>query len=385
MTGGMTGGATGGMTGGAGDAGRMDRIRDDLLDLMQIPGLSGHEDRVRRAIAGRLAALGVETRTDRLGNLVAHFPGTGPRVMVFTHMDQLGFIIRRIEPGGLIRLERLGGVPERALAAQEVLICVGEGRDIPAVIGAKSHHATEPGEKYTVIPYADLYVDAGYRSAAEAEAAGIRIGLPVVYAPRAMPLAHARVTGTSIDDRAGCAVLLDLARALQARRAGPPVDLAFTVQEEFNLRGALPLAQTLAPDIAIQIDLALTSDTPDMAARGDVALGGGPGMSLYSFHGRGTLNGVIPHPALVAHFEQTARDQNIPLQRSAGAGILTDLSYVQHVGQGVAAIDMCFPMRYSHSAREMCDLNDLVALARLLDAALAGIGPEFSLDRDLYT
>ena len=29
-------------------------------------------------------------------------------------------------------------------------------------------------------------------------------------------------------------------------------------------------------------------------------------MSLYSFHGRGTLNGTIPHPALVALFDETA-------------------------------------------------------------------------------
>ena len=84
------------------------RIKHDLMDLMMIPGLSGHEDRVRRDLSGRLSAIGVESRSDRLGNLVAHFPGDGPRVMLFTHMDQLGFIVRQIEADGLIRLERLG-------------------------------------------------------------------------------------------------------------------------------------------------------------------------------------------------------------------------------------------------------------------------------------
>ena len=105
-----------------------DRIKRDLMDLMKVPGLSGHEDRVRRDLRDRLDAIGVESRSDRLGNLVAHFPGDGPRVMLFTHMDQLGFIVRKIEADGRIRLERLGGVPERALAAQEVLICVGKGQ-----------------------------------------------------------------------------------------------------------------------------------------------------------------------------------------------------------------------------------------------------------------
>ena len=362
-----------------------DRIKRDLMDLMLVPGLSGYEDRVRRSIAASLSSLGVETRTDPLGNLVASFPGDGPSVMLFTHMDQLGFIVRRIEANGLIRIERLGGVPERALAAQNVLICVAEGRDVSGIIANKSHHATTPDEKYNVLPYTELYIDTGMTSAVEVEAAGIRIGTPVVYAPQVTELANERITGTSVDDRAGCAVLLEMARLLAARDGGPPVHLAFTVQEEFNLRGAQPLAQTLLPDIAIQLDLILATDTPDMAARGDVALGGGPAMSLYSFHGRGTLNGVIPHPAMVDLFEKTAQAEGIALQRSAHIGALTDLSYVQLVGKGVASIDMGFPMRYSHSSLELCDLNDLVALTQLLDAALAQIGPQFSLNRDDYT
>ena len=152
------------------------RIKHDLMDLMMIPGLSGHEDRVRRDLRDRLGAIGVESRSDRLGNLVAHFPGEGLRVMLFTHMDQLGFIVRRIEADGLIRLERLGGVPERALASQQVLICVGEGRDVSGIIANKSHHATTPSEKYQVTPYAELYVDTGMSSASEVGAAGICIG-----------------------------------------------------------------------------------------------------------------------------------------------------------------------------------------------------------------
>ncbi|HAJ83383.1 MAG TPA: peptidase M42 [Rhodobacteraceae bacterium] len=361
------------------------RIKHDLMDLMMIPGLSGHEDRVRRDLRDRLGAIGVESRSDRLGNLVAHFPGEGLRVMLFTHMDQLGFIVRHIEADGLIRLERLGGVPERALASQEVLICVGEGRDVSGIIANKSHHATTPSEKYQVTPYAELYVDTGLSSASEVEAAGICIGAPVVYAPQAVELSGNRICGTSIDDRAGCAVLLEVARLLKNRTSGPPVDLAFTVLEEFNLRGALPLAQSLLPDIAIQLDLMLATDTPDMEARGEMVLGGGAGMSMYSFHGRGTLNGVIPHPAMVDLFERAANAKDISLQRSAQVGVLTDLSYVQLVGEGVASIDMGFPMRYSHSARELCDLTDLVSLAKLLDAAVHQIGQKFSLNRDEYT
>ena len=353
---------------------------------MMIPGLSGHEGRVRRRLAGELEALGLTPRTDRLGNLIATAPGDAdrPSVMLFAHMDQLGFVVRKIESNGLIRVERLGGVPERALASQEVLLCVAKGRDVYGVIGNKSHHATSPEEKYRVVPYSELYVDAGFSRAEDVLAAGIDIGAPVVYAPRVVALADERIAGSSVDDRAGCAVIVEVARALLASPDRPTIHFVFSVQEEFNLRGAVTAAQALLPDIAIQLDLTLATDTPDMAARGNVALGGGPAMSLYSFHGRGTLNGTIPHPALVALFAQTARDERIALQRSAQVGILTDSSYVQLVHKGVAAIDLGFPCRYTHSSREMCDLGDLEGLTRLLVAALGRIDRNFSLDCDDY-
>jgi putative aminopeptidase FrvX len=351
---------------------------------MLIPGLSGHEGRVRRYLKEQLTALDLPTRSDRQGNLVAELPGTAgaSKVMLFAHMDQLGFVVRKVEADGFLRVERLGGVPERALASQAVLLCVGEGRDRPGAIANKSHHATTPEEKYRVVPYQEVYVDAGFASADAVRAAGIDIGTPVVYLPRSVALDGDRIAGTSIDDRAGCAVMVEVARALRQMESRPTLQLVFSVQEEFNLRGALPAAQALQPDIAIQLDLVLATDTPDMGYRGEVRLGGGPAMSLYSFHGRGTLNGTIPHPALTRLFEETATALDLGLQRSAHTGALTDSSYVQLVGGGVASIDLGFPIRASHSSMEVCDLGDLEQLARLLIAGIASIDAGFSLDRD---
>ena len=282
---------------------------------------------MRRRLAAEMAGLGLAATTDRLGNLIATAEGdpSRPSVMLFAHMDQLGFVVRKIEASGFLRLERLGGVPERALAAQELLICVGEGRDVRAVIGNKSHHATSPEDKYRVVPYQEILVDAGFSSAEAALSAGVKIGSPVVYAPKAFALAG-RPDRRDIGRRS---------RRLRGRRRGraaaravsqrPTIHFVFSTQEEYNLRGAMAAAQALKPDIAIQLDLMLATDTPDMQARGDLALGGGPGMSLYSFHGRGTLNGTIPHPALVSLFEGAARDAGLPLQRSAQVGVLTEL------------------------------------------------------------
>jgi putative aminopeptidase FrvX len=266
-----------------------------------------------------------------------------------------------------------------------VLFCVGEGRDVHGVIANKSHHATPAEEKYKVTPYAELFIDVGAESAADVKALGIEIGTPVVYAPRVIHLNENRVIGTSVDDRAGCAVVMEVARQLAKGGPRPTVHFVFAVLEEFNLRGAMVAAQAIKPDIAIQLDIGLNADTPDMAHRGEIQLGGGPAISLYSFHGRGTLNGTIPHPALPKLFSDTAASEAIQLQRTAHTGALTDSSYVQLVNEGVACIDVCFPCRYTHTALEMCDLRDLESLTALLVAAIGRINKDFSLDRDLYT
>ena len=186
-----------------------DRIKYWTESLMMIPGLSGFEGNVRRYIKAELKALGLSSRTDMLGNLIATIEGNPklPSVMLIGHMDQLGLIVRKIEASGMIRAERVGGVPERALAAHEVLLCLGQGRTLPGIIANKSHHATTPEEKYRVVPYQELYIDCGFRSAEEAVAAGINIGTPIVYAPNVVQLAGGRIGGTSVDDRAACASL----------------------------------------------------------------------------------------------------------------------------------------------------------------------------------
>ena len=358
------------------------RIKSDLMELMMVPGLSGHEDLIRAEIRKKLEAEDIQCASDRLGNLISTFKGgEGPSVMVFAHMDQLGFIVRKINDDGIIKVVRMGGVPERALLSQSVILYSKNKPYIDGIIYNKSHHITEPNEKYFVPKAAEISIDTGLRSKLEVEQHGIKIGSPVVYKPQSLEMKNDCIAGTSIDDRAGCAVLIELARHLKKRKNGPTVHIVFSVQEEFNLRGAMSAAHQVKPDIAIQIDLMLATDTPETQDYGEMELGKGPGMSLFSFHGRGTLNGVIPHPSLVDLMEQSADLKNIKLQRSAQVGVLTDLSYIQQLGNGVASIDMGFPMRNSHSSLEICNINDLVSLEVLLETALSNITSEFSLIR----
>tara|TARA_Y100000590_G_scaffold333565_1_gene379449 strand:+ start:1211 stop:2311 length:1101 start_codon:yes stop_codon:yes gene_type:complete len=361
----------------------LESIKNTLSDLCLISGLSGHEDQVRLYIQSKLKNLNLSYKNDIFGNISSTIKGNSklPSIMLFAHMDQLGFIIKKIERNGLLRIERVGGVPEKTLPSLRVVVKSEKDKWLPGIIGNKSHHATMPEEKYTVSSCKDLFIDCGFTSKKEAEKKGIIIGCPVTYAPSFKNLDNNKVAGTSIDDRAGCSVILEVANELKKIKNKPNVHVVFSTQEEFNLRGVLPMANTLLPDIAIQVDIMLSSDTPDMKNEGDIELGKGPCMSLYSFHGRGTLNGLIPNQALVNLFSSTAKKNKINLQRSARTGLLTDSSYVQHIGKGVACIDMGFPVRYSHSQNEVCDLKDLILLKKLLINSIKNINNKFNFLR----
>ena len=118
--------------------------------------------------------------------------------MLFAHMDQLGFIVKKIEDNGFIRVERLGGVPEKSLASQEVTIESEDGKYFKGIIGSKSHHATLAEEKFKVISIKDLYIDAGFENKEEVIQNKINIGSPITYAPYFNMMGKYSLVGTSI-------------------------------------------------------------------------------------------------------------------------------------------------------------------------------------------
>lgn len=356
-----------------------------LNDLTMIPALAGYERKMAQYMRTAMAPYADEIRIDTAGNLIAAINGSdqnAPRVMIFAHMDQLGFVVRKIEKDGFIRLERLGGIPEKVLPGTRMWVESEQGTVFPGVIGVKAHHATPAEEKYIVTPYSQLYLDIGAKSNDEVYKLGIEVGCPVVYKPSFEVLTGGRISATSLDDRGGCAILVKLAEFLASNRSAATIYLVGTTQEEFNLRGAMVAAAALLPDVAISLDVMISGDTPDLKECSELRLGGGPIIGMYSFHGRGTLNGTIPHPALVRLVKETAAREKITLQRNASTGILTDSAYVQLVGTGIPVIDLGFPARYTHTPVETCELSDLESLLSLVYSLVSTIGPDLDLSRE---
>ena len=363
-------------------------IRSILEEFMMTPAPSGYEGEMSVKMHRYLEMYCDKVELDRAGNCIGTVTGkksNHPSLMVFGHMDSIGMIVRRIEEDGYIRSDRLGGLPEKVLPGTEFLIRSEDAKWYPGVIGSKSHHIAPADEKYKVDTIDAMTLDIGASSKEEVNAMRIYTGCPVVYKPRVNKLNNGRISGTSVDNRGACTCLVRIAEMLHENRPDCTVYLVGTVQEEFNLRGAMMAARSIHPDIAIGLDVALAGDTVDLKEHFDAALGGGPCVSLYTFHSRGTLNGNLPHEPLFELIKKTAAEEGLPLQRTTGFGMLTDASYIQLEGLGVATIDMGFATRYTHTPVETCDPRDIELLAKLVNGAARRIDVGFRLGRLGFT
>ncbi len=354
-----------------------------LERMCYISALSGHEEDMIAFMKGEMSRYLADCRVDRLGNVIGCKEGKdprAPRVMIFAHMDEIGFMVRKIEPDGFIRITRVGGIPEKSLPAQRLTLRGSRG-DLLGLIGPKSHHLTPPEEKFKVVEIKDLFVDVGAHSKAEAEAMGLYVGAPATYHGYFSEMPGGQVAGKSLDNRVGCFVLLRVLSLLADKEIPATVYYVGTAQEEFNIRGAQTAAFAIDPSLAIAIDGALSCDTPDLRPQSDIRFGGGPTILHYTFHGRGTLNGLIPNPKLWQYMADVAARLGMPIQHSVFLGGLIDSSYVAVVREGIPAVDMAFPLRYSHSPVEVASLPDIEQLSLLLAAALEGMGAGFDLSR----
>lgn len=341
------------------------RLADRLAAYTRIPAPPGHEQALGEVVAGDWPT--DEVTRDRLGNLWFTAGAGDDHVLVLAHLDEVALVVRRIEPDGYLRVHRVGGIPERVLMGQAALVLGAGQTPIYGVFGTVAHHLASDLQRARVVPAGEQYLDVGASSADDArERLGVAVGDFVVY-ERTFRRDGPAVWANALDDRAGLAVVTELAHRLVEDEPDRRVTVLASVQEEFSLRGLLPAVRSIAPDLILSLDISPACDTPDLRDGSEVHLGGGPVINHYSFHGRGTLAGVIPPRWLTDAVEDLGDAAGIPYQRGALLGGLTDASFAQLEGDGAPALEVGIPCRYTHAPVERADLRDLTWTVDLVE------------------
>jgi putative aminopeptidase len=351
-------------------------LKQRLGEFAAIDGVAGHEHEVVRRLADEFRPLVDSVDVDAFGNVIATKlgPENAPSLMIAAHSDEIGAVVKSIEPTGMIRFERLGGVNETLLVGRAVRINGHRG-----VIGAKSGHLMSPEERLTVPRLRNLYVDLGFDRAKDVEALGIKVGDPIAYEAPMRELANPdRLSGKALDNRISCVILLELARRFKDVQLNCTVHWTVMVQEEVGFRGAQMTTFRLNPTAAIVVDTMPAGGTPDVSASQDLAaeIGKGPVITVGS---QGGSAGIIVPRAMRELLTKSAEAAKIPYQLSLFYGSNSDAAAVHLVREGIPTGVVNIARRYSHSPVETLDINDCVNATLLLEQAVRSFGPKTNL------
>lgn len=330
-----------------------------LRDLVLTPGVSGWEDPVREKIRGMVSGYG-ETEVDAMGNLILTIGSGGKHVILVAHMDEIGLVVSHIEDNGYVRFRKVGGIDDRVLVGRTVDIYPGGGSEpVPGVIGLKPPHLMKDRAKEMseVVKFEDMLIDVGTRTRRESEALGITKLSPVILRKHFSVLANDLIATRGLDDRLGCAALIEVLKMMEAKDLDHRVTFAWSVQEELGLRGAYVLGNRLHPDYAVAIDSCTTGDSPQVDYHlSAVKVGEGPVLRMFD-------RVAFASRALMKRISDAAAAEDIPIQVAVTGGA-TDGAALQTFG--AAMIPLSVPIRYVHSPTEVMSLSDFDNLVKLL-------------------
>ena len=328
-----------------------------VKELTSLNAPSGFEETVRDFIKERVIA--DEVFTDSMGNLICHKKGNGKKVMVTAHMDEVGLIITEITDKGFLKFSTLGGIETTVLCSKKVLI---GNESFPGIICAKAIHLQSSSEVSTPLKLKDLCIDIGARDKESAEKI-VKLGDFAVFDGEYTPFGENLVKSKALDDRVGCAVLLELMK----EDFDSDIYFVFSVQEEVGLRGATVAAFNIKPDIALVIEGTTCSDVYGSKPHNQVTnLGAGAVMTAMD-------RAAISDQEYFDFIKNTADENGIKLQikRTTMGG--TDAGAIQRSCSGVKTAVLAVPCRYIHSPVSVMCNEDADSVYKLAKAVLKNI------------
>lgn len=323
---------------------------DLLKELCAIPGISGDEGQVADYIKKKIAPYVHHVEVDSMGNVLAFKQGASSEktLMVAAHMDEVGLIVKKIDKEGFLKFETVGGIDSRILPGKRVYV---GPKGICGVLGIKAIHLQTREERSQAVQSSRMYIDIGASSQEEA-LEHVELGDSVTFDPEYITFGDGYLCSKAIDDRAGCAIMLELIKEdLQY-----DTWFAFTVQEEVGTRGATIAAERIHPQEAIIIETTTCADFTGVEETDHVTKA--KGGAVISVMDRGT----VYDKEMVQRAISLAKEHGINYQMKQSIAGGNDAGAVHKSGAGVRTLAISVPCRYLHSTSCVAAVEDIQAV-----------------------
>ena len=328
-------------------------------------GPSGCEEAVENLICEQIEALGLVPSRDKVGNVFVRL-GTGDsnrkKLMVSAHMDEVGFMVTEITDKGYLKFSTVGGISTDVIPGKHVVVG-DEENQICGIIASKAIHHKERDERLKPDKLDKLVIDIGAKDKEEAQKFA-DIGTYATFAPNFSRFGKdgKMLHSKALDDRFGCALILELAKKLKEVEDSLTLDvyLCFTVREEIGISGATVAANVIRPDYAVVLETTAVADIADVPESSRVAmLGKGGALSLMD-------RSTIYDRELIDLALMVAKENNINVQVKKFVSGGNDAGHIHKSGTGVRALALSAPTRYLHSPNCVASYDDYESMLELL-------------------
>jgi endoglucanase len=333
--------------------------KKSLLELVEklsnVYGASGFEDDVRNLIREEIKPYVDQVVVDNKGNIIGHHKGkTGGKIsmVLAAHMDEIGLMVKNIDSKGRIFFTGIGGIYPESLLSQGVVIFGKE--KLHGVVTCKELQEDMELDHFPNLN--EMWVDSGL-SKSDLTKRGATVGTYMVPERKFRSFGKKGVfMGKALDDRVGCAILIELAKKLQ--KSDVELWYLFTVQEEVGLFGVRTAIYKLNPIWAIAVDA-----TNACYLKEKRRIGNGPVITIRDSE-------FIADRCLVQAMKKRVKKLKIPHQLEVSDSGTTDASVISLSKEGVPTAVVSVPVKNLHSTVSMAHMNDLVGAVKLLESMI---------------
>ncbi|WP_027334711.1 zinc-binding metallopeptidase family protein [Mycoplasmopsis felifaucium] len=347
-------------------------FKEKLITYLELEGMSRNEQAVAKALVNSVNTNIYEVSYDNFGSAILYKKSkdtNAPKFMVAAHMDEVGFIVKSIEPTGHIKLDSVGGIWPNVVIGTKASLINSKGVRYEGVFGHTSIHIMEAEKVKQAVTLKDLYADFGFLNKEDALNNNVEVGNLVLMSGETIRFANNDlIGGKAMDNRAGVCVLEHIAKELENIDLGVDLYLVGTTQEEVGTRGAKTSLSLINPDFAIALDTTSSHDTPG-CIQGTTQLTKGAALRIMD-------RGMMANPKLVEFMCEIGRNNKIDHYKFVAMGGGTDAAELQYAKGGAITLTVSLPQRYLHSPIGVCSIDDLISATKLITETIKAINSE---------